>query len=229
MNRKELASRIDHAVLKPESTIRDVEEACRMAKKYGIASVIVKPSFVEVAQQHLKESGVMVGTVIGFPNGAQTTRAKVEEAREAVEKGIPELDMVMNVGRLLSGDFEYVREDIRRVAETAHAGNALLKVIIETGLLNREMKEMACRLVDEAGADYVKTATGFNGGGATLEDVRLMKESVSPRVKVKAAGGIRNFEQAVAFIQAGCSRLGTSATEAILGDGDPDHLPNSVY
>jgi deoxyribose-phosphate aldolase len=216
LNREEVASRIDHAVLKPEATVDDVEAACRLAVEYKIASVIVKPSFVEQAKEFLKGSGVMVGTVVGFPHGSQTTRVKVAEAKELLELGVPELDMVMNIGKLLSGDLDYVREDIQQVAEAAHATGAVLKVIIESNLLNRQMIVTACKLVEEAGADYVKTSTGFNGGGATLEAVKLMKASVSSKVKVKAAGGIRSFRQAVEYIQAGCSRLGTSGTKAIL-------------
>ncbi|MCX7748629.1 MAG: deoxyribose-phosphate aldolase [Clostridia bacterium] len=216
MEKKTIASMIDHAVLKPEASDKDLKRECEIAARYKVASVCVKPSHVTLAGECLKGTGVKVSTVIGFPHGSATTFCKAAEARESIQNGAEELDMVINIGKLLSGDFDYVRQDIKEVVDIAHEKGALLKVIIETSLLSDEMKVTACKLAEEAGADYVKTSTGFNGGGATLEDVLLMRKSVSDKVKVKASGGIKNFDQAAAFIDAGCLRLGTSATEQIL-------------
>ncbi|MFZ5988686.1 MAG: deoxyribose-phosphate aldolase [Bacillota bacterium] len=221
MDRKTVASMIDHAVLKPDSTDNDLKKELSLAVKYGVATVCVKPSHVALAYELLKDSSVGVSTVIGFPHGSATTSCKVQEAREAVENGARELDMVINIGKLLSGDYDYVKNDIMQVANAAHDKNVLLKVIIETALLKDEYKVIACRLSEEAGADFVKTSTGFNGRGASLEDIELMRGAVSPGVKIKASGGIKTFEQAVQFINAGCLRLGTSATAAIVGD-EPD-------
>lgn len=225
MDKKTIAGMIDHAVLKPEATDMDLERECSIAVKYGVASVCVKPSHVVMAKKLLASSGVAVSTVIGFPHGSTTTGCKVAEALEALENGAVELDMVINIGRLLSGDMDFVREDIKSVVEAAHKRGALLKVIIETSLLSDEMKAYACRLSEEAGADFVKTSTGFNGGGAALADIVIMKNSVSPKVRLKASGGIKSFQQAVEFAEAGCSRLGTSSTEAILQGG----TSNSTY
>lgn len=219
MDRNTVASMIDHAILKPQATADDVKKGAEIAARFGIASLIVKPTFVKQAKELLKDTKVKVGCVIGFPHGISTTRCKVEEALDAIRDGADELDMVMNIGEFMSGNFEYVKNDMKQVAEAAHQHGILLKAILEIALLPEEMKAKACRLAEEAGVDYVKTATGFNGGGATLHDVEIMVKTVSPRVKVKAAGGIRTFEQAVEFIQAGCSRLGTSATETILSGG----------
>jgi len=226
MDRKVIAAIIDHAVLKPEMTDSDLERECGIALKYGVASVCVKPSHVNMASRLLQGSEVKVCTVIGFPHGSVTTRCKVEEALDALKDRAHELDMVINVGKLLSGDFDYVRNDIKAVADTAHDNNAILKVIIETSLLDNAMKETACRLAEEAGADFVKTSTGFNGGGATIEDILLMRNSVSSRVRLKASGGIKSFGQAVEFAKAGCSRLGTSNTVSILNSDDSGEAGN---
>lgn len=219
MEKSVIAAMIDHAVLKPDATDFDLHNECEIAKKYKVASVCVKPSHVKKAAELLCGSRVYVSTVIGFPHGATTTSCKAFEAAEAIENGAKELDMVINIGKLLSDDFEYVKEDIGEIARLAHKRGVLLKVIIETSLLNDKMKVIACKLSEEAGADYVKTSTGFNGAGANLMDIEIMKKTVSSKVKIKASGGIKNFEQAVMFANAGCHRLGISNTENILGNG----------
>ncbi len=218
MDKKLVASTIDHAVLKPEATDMDLDRECQLAVKYGVATVCVKPSHVELASKLLSNSDVGVSTVIGFPHGSTTTSCKVQESEEAIMNGAKELDMVINIGKLLSENFDYVKKDIRRIVEVAHKKNVLVKVIIETSLLSDDMKVMACKLSEEAGADFVKTSTGFNGGGATLHDIKLMKGAVSPKIRIKASGGVKNLEQALGFIEAGCSRLGTSGTASIVGE-----------
>lgn len=228
MDKKAIAKMIDHAVLKPEATDLDLERECGIAARNRVATVCVKPSHVALAAEFLKGSGVGVSTVIGFPHGSTTTACKVAEAVEALENGAVELDMVINIGKLLSGDLEYVRKDIARVALAAHSEGALLKIIIEAALLDDEQKAAACRLADEAGADFVKTSTGFNGRGAELKDIEIMRASVSQRMNIKASGGIKTFEQAASFAEAGCTRLGTSSTEGILGDA-PLNIGNRDY
>lgn len=229
MDKKTIASMIDHAVLKPDATDKDLERECGIALKYSVASVCVKPSHVVLADKLLRGSDVKVSTVIGFPHGTTTTRCKVAEAQEAIENGASELDMVLNIGKLLSGDFDYVEKDIRSVVDEAHSKGVIVKVILETALLTDELKAVACKISDKCGADFVKTSTGFNGRGADLNDIKLMKNSVSDRVAVKASGGIKNFEQALAFANAGCTRLGTSSTVEIVGDGINQAGSNSDY
>jgi len=220
LDKKIIAKAIDHAVLKPDATDLDVERECSVAVKYDIASVCVKPCHVKLAGKLLKDSDVKVSTVIGFPHGGTTTAAKVAEALDAIENGASELDMVINIGKLLSGDYDYVKNDIEAVAKAAHSKNVILKVIIETALLDDENKKIACKLSEEAGCDYVKTSTGFNGSGATPDDIVLMKNSVGPNIKIKASGGIKTLDQAIKFIELGCHRLGTSSTENILTGGN---------
>lgn len=220
MIRNEVAKYIDHAVLKPSHTDDDVRKACEMAKRWNIASVCVKPCHVLLAKKLLEGSDVKVCTVIGFPNGSTTTATKAFETIDAIMNGASEIDMVMNVGKLISGDEHYVLNDIKQIINTCHSENVICKVIIETSLLTDDLMVKACELVKQAGADYVKTSTGFNGGGATLEDIALMKNTVGDQVKIKASGGIKTYEQAVAFIEAGCSRFGTSSTEEILSGGE---------
>jgi len=219
MIRNEVAKYIDHAVLKPNHTDDDVRKACEMAKRWNIASVCVKPCHVLLAKKLLEGSDVKVCTVISFPNGSTTTATKAFETIDAIMNGASEIDMVMNVGKLISGDEHYLLNDIKQVVNICHSENVICKVIIETSLLTDDLMVKACELVKQAGADYVKTSTGFNGGGATLEDIALMKNTVGDQVKIKASGGIKTYEQAVAFIEAGCSRLGTSSTEEILSGG----------
>ena len=168
-----------------------------------------------MATDILKDTYIKVSTVIGFPHGSTTTACKVFEANEAINNGALELDMVLNIGKLLSGDYDYVKYDIEKVALAVHERKALLKVIIETSLLTDEQKIRACTLAKEAGADFLKTSTGFNGSGATLKDISIMKGAGGEDMKIKASGGIKTFEQAVKFIEAGCSRIGTSSTISI--------------
>ena len=213
----ELAKLFDHAILKPTQTDEDLKRECGIAREYEVASVCVKPYHVKLAKELLTGSIVEVGTVIGFPHGGNATETKVQEACEAIEDGATEVDMVVNIGKVVSGDYEYVKNDIQKVVDTAHSKGALVKVIFETCYLNEEQKIKLCQICSEVEADYVKTSTGFGTNGATLEDIELMKKHVSNGVKIKASGGIRTKEQAEAFAKAGCQRLGVSATKDILG------------
>jgi deoxyribose-phosphate aldolase len=214
---EQLAKTIDHSLLRPELTEAEVIAGCELAKHYRVASVCVKPCHVRLAASLLAGSDVAVGTVVGFPHGSSTTFIKVAEAKEALANGATELDMVINIGELRSSRYDYVREDIRAVVEAA-GGRALVKVILENAYLTDDEKVAACRLVEEAGADFVKTSTGFAPGGATLEDVRLMRASVGPKIQVKAAGGVRSLDAALAMIDAGVTRMGATVTATILDD-----------
>lgn len=208
-----LARFIDHTVLKPDTRIADIEKLCREAAEFNFVAICIPPFFVEVAAKLLQGTAVKVCTVIGFPLGYQTSAVKAFAAREAVLRGAREVDMVINIGALKNGDYNYVREDIRQVVQAVgEADNkALVKVIIETCYLDREEKVTACLLAKEAGAGFVKTSTGFGPAGATVEDVRLMRETVGDALGVKAAGGIRTREQALAMINAGANRIGASS------------------
>ncbi|WP_105303648.1 deoxyribose-phosphate aldolase [Anaerolactibacter massiliensis] len=199
---------IDHTLLKPEAQKAAIEKLCREAKEYDFASVCVNPCWIDVAKKELAGSDVNVCVVIGFPLGAMTTEAKVFEASDAVKKGADEVDMVLNVGKLKDGDDAYVTDEIRKIKEAV--GTHVLKVIIEACLLTDEEKVRACRDAMAAGADFVKTSTGFSAGGATVHDVKLMKETVGDKLKVKAAGGVRTPEEFQAMIDAGAERIGTS-------------------
>lgn len=205
-----LASMIDHTILKPEAGKEQVETICREAREYGFASVCVNSSYVPLCAELLRDTEVKVCTVIGFPLGAMSTAAKVAEARQAILDGAEELDMVIHIGMLKDGNNEYVEQDIHSVVEEAR-GKAAVKVIIETCLLSEEEKVRACMLAKKAGADYVKTSTGFSTGGATAEDIALMKNTVGKDMKVKASGGIRTREKAEEMRKAGADRIGTSS------------------
>jgi len=211
MNKIEIAHFIDHTLLKPEATPSQVEQLCDEAQRYKFASVCVNPVYVKLAAQAMKQAEGAVCSVVGFPLGANTTAAKVYEAQQALVDGASEIDMVLHVGALKAGDLEQVKEDIAATAAACHEGNALLKVIIEAVLLSDAEKVTACNLAQAAGADFVKTSTGFASGGATIEDVRLMRESVGSQMGVKAAGGIRSYADAVAMIEAGANRIGASS------------------
>jgi deoxyribose-phosphate aldolase len=213
---KSLAHSIDHTLLKPEATQDQIAQLCFEARKYGFASVCVNPGNVKLCADLLKGSGVPVCTVIGFPLGATPTDVKVFEAQQAIREGASELDMVINVGAVKSRDYELVRNDIAALARACHAGNAILKVIIEAALLTDEEKVIACQLAKVAGADFVKTSTGFGPGGATPEDVALMRRVVGPSMGVKAAGGIRTYADAQKMIAAGATRIGASASVKII-------------
>jgi len=212
----QLAPMIDHTLLKPDATQDEIARLCYEARKYNFASVCVNPSYVRLCAQLLKGSPVVVCTVVGFPLGATPTEVKVYEAQQAIRDGAKEIDMVINVGAVKSRDYELAERDIASVARACHAGNALLKVIIEAALLTDEEKVIACQLAKVAGADYVKTSTGFGPGGATAADVALMRRVVGPTIGVKAAGGIRTLADAQQMIAAGASRLGASASVRIM-------------
>lgn len=211
-----LAGMIDHAILKPELTRNDVDAQLAVAREYGILSVCVRPSDVAYAAEALSGSTVRVGTVIGFPHGTTSTEAKVAESIQAIADGAFELDMVVNIGRIKSGLVDDAEADIRAVV--AAAGDVPVKVIIETSLLTDDEKVAACRAAEAAGAAFVKTSTGFAGGGATVADITLMRATVSPAVEVKASGGIRSLDDALAVIAVGATRLGTSATATLISD-----------
>ncbi|HSN05035.1 MAG TPA: deoxyribose-phosphate aldolase [Nitrospira sp.] len=207
---------LDHTVLKPDATKADVLRLCREAKEYGFIVIFVPPCYVDEAVAAVAGTGIRVGIPIGFPLGGHTTKAKVAEAVEAVSRGAQVLDMVINVSRLKSDDQAYVRQDIAEVVQaTPHVEH---QVILETCYLTQEEKVTACRLVVEAGADYVKTSTGFGAAGATVEDVRLMKQAVAGRARVKASGGIRDWKTTRALLEAGADRIGTSASLKIVGE-----------
>lgn len=207
----EIAALIDHTLLKPEATPQQIAQLCAEAREHGFASVCVNPTFVAQCADLLAGSGVAVCTVVGFPLGASASAVKVFETHQAVEQGAREIDMVIAVGRMRAGEHAAVQEDIAGVVGAAHAGGAICKVIIETALLTDEQKAAACRLAVAAGADFVKTSTGFAAGGATAADVALMRAAVGPRVGVKAAGGIRSLADAQAMVAAGATRLGSSS------------------
>lgn len=210
-----LASYIDHTLLKPSATVEDIIQLCREAEQHQFAAVCVNPVYVDLAAHCLAGTGVKTATVIGFPLGATFTEAKVAEAKEAVLRKANELDMVINIGAVKAGMWEVVTEDIRQVVGAADG--ALVKVIIETGLLTDDEKRRACQAILDAGAQFVKTSTGFGPGGATVEDIRLFKQVVADKIGIKASGGIRTLEQAKALIDAGATRLGTSAGVGIAG------------
>lgn len=209
------AAMIDHTLLKPDATKNQVKRLCEEAIEYGFHSVCVNSSFVYYCTQLLRGTDVKVCTVVGFPLGAMSTAGKVAETTAAIEDGADEIDMVIHVGMIKSGDWDYVRQDIASVVE-ASGNNALVKVILETCLLTEEEKVHACRVCQEAGADYVKTSTGFSTGGATVEDVHLMRQTVQDTMGVKASGGIRTAEDARRMEEAGADRLGTSAGISIV-------------
>lgn len=214
----QLAKVIDHSLLKPELTEQDVMDGCKLAAKYNTATVCVKPCHVRIAAKILKGSDVKVSTVVGFPHGSNLTAIKVAEANAAIDDGAVELDMVLNIGQLRSGKADYVQADIQAVCEAAHTRGAKVKVILENAYLTDEQKVLACKLAEAAGADWVKTSTGFAPGGATLEDLRLMRATVSEKVQVKAAGGVRTLDALLAVIDAGVTRCGATATAVIMDE-----------
>jgi deoxyribose-phosphate aldolase len=206
---QDFARIVDHTQLRPEATADQIVRLCEEAREFGFGAVMVNSCYVALASSRLPGSDVKVGAVIGFPLGATLTNAKVFEASEAMKLGAREIDMVMNIGALKSGNRDFVRSDIRAVAETVHAHNSLLKVILETVLLTNDEKVLACEISEEAGANFVKTSTGFLGGVATVEDVALMRRAVA--IGVKASGGIRTAADARKMVEAGANRLGTSS------------------
>ncbi len=214
---EQLAGTIDHSLLKPQLTLSEVSAGCAIAASYEVASVCVRPADVPLAAKELAGTAVAVGTVVAFPHGDSATGIKIVEARRAIDDGAMELDMVLNIGWLLSGAYADVESDIRAVVEES-GGDAIVKVILENAYLDDSEKVKACQLVEAAGADYVKTSTGYAPSGATLEDLRLMRASVGPSVKVKAAHGVRTLDALLAVIEAGADRCGATATAAMLDD-----------
>ena len=217
----DLARYIDHTLLKPDVTADEIDQLCAEAKEYGFASVCINPTWVKRAAAALKGTGVVTCTVIGFPFGATPPEVKALEARRALRDGAREVDMVINIGALKSGDHDLVRQDIGKVVDAAHEVGALCKVILETSMLTDEEKVIASSIAKRAKADFVKTSTGFGGGGATVFDVALMRETVGPDMGVKASGGVRTTEDAEDLIAAGATRIGASAGIQIVSGADP--------
>jgi deoxyribose-phosphate aldolase len=212
----DIAKMIDHSLLQPVLTDAELEAGCRLARDYNVASVCIKPYSVAQAARLLAGSTVAVGTTVGFPHGGHVTAIKVAEAERAMDDGAVELDMVVNIGKVLSRDWSFVAADIRAVVETAHRRRALVKVIFENCFLANEHKEQLCRICGEVGADFVKTSTGYGATGATDDDLRLMRRCSPPRVQVKAAGGVRTFDRLLEVRALGVTRVGATASKAIL-------------
>ena len=220
---KPLNKYFDHTLLKPEATNEQIDKLCEEAREYDFYSVCVNTCYVSRCYDSLKDTDVKVAAVVGFPLGACTTQSKVFETREAFMDGASEVDMVLNVGKFRSGDNDYIRDDIRAVAEAAHGFGGIVKVILETCLLTDEEIEEACKLSMEAGADFVKTSTGFSTGGATAEHVALMKKTIGDHLMVKASGGIRDYDQCMKMIEAGADRIGASASVRIMEVYNSEH------
>ena len=217
-NKKTVAATIDHAVLKPFATKEDITEGCQLGIEYQVASVCVRPSDVAQAAALLEGTGVLPSVVIGFPHGANKSETKALEARLAIEDGAKELDMVMNIGQFLSEDYEYVQHDIEAVVNEAKPKGIKVKVILETCYLNDEQIAKACKIAEAAGADYVKTSTGFGSGPATPEAIQIMMDTVGKTMGVKASGGVRSYETAVGYLEQGCKRLGAASTQKIVDE-----------
>lgn len=210
-----MAKYIDHTILNADATEKDIQRICIEAKEYNFKTVCINPGWVDYAAHLLKGTDVGITTVIGFPLGANISEIKAAEAKQAVEKGVSDVDMVINIGALKNEDYTTVLNDIKAVVDAVD-GKAIVKVIIETSLLNKTEKIRVCELAKQAGADFVKTSTGFSTGGATLDDVKLMRATVGPKMGVKASGGVRSYEDAVAMIEAGATRIGASSGIAIV-------------
>ena len=214
----QIAKMVDHSLLQPGLTDADLEQGCRLARAYEVASVCIKPYAVRLAARLLDGSTVVVGTTIGFPHGGHTTAIKTAEAEQALRDGARELDMVVNIGKVLGKDWRFVADDIGAVVAAAHRGKGLVKVIFENCFLTDEHKEQLCRICGEVGADYVKTSTGYGTSGALDDDLRLMRRCAPPHVKIKAAGGVKTLDRLLAVRALGVSRVGASATQAILDE-----------
>jgi deoxyribose-phosphate aldolase len=218
--KEQVAKTIDHAVLKPEYTDSDIEQHAAMCKQFGVYSMCVRPCDVKFAKKLLAGSNVKVSCVLSFPHGTDITDVKAYQAQRAIEEGVDEIDMVMNIGKFLSGNDSYVLNDIKAVVDVAHKHGVLVKVIQESGYLTLEQVAKACQLSYEAGADFVKTSTGFGPGSATPEIIDVMIKTVGKKMKVKASGGIRSWDTAVAYLKQGANRLGVGSTKAVL-EGEP--------
>lgn len=224
----DIAKMLDHSTLQPYLTEEDIRHGCEVALRYGTASVCARPCDVPLLAEMLKGSDVKVCTVIGFPHGSHETAIKLAEAELALKEGCQELDMVLNIGKLLHGDTDYVRDEIAQLAEAAHKAGAILKVILETCYLNDEQKVLACHLAEEAGADFVKTSTGYGSKGCTIEDLKLMRASVSSKVRVKGSGGIRDLDTVLSARAVGADRCGVSATEKIMQEAEKRYAEGTL-
>ena len=215
---RDIAKMIDHSLLQQTLTDADLDAGCRLARAYDVASVCIKPYYVKRAAELLTGSGVAVGTTIGFPHGGHVTSIKVAESVQAMKDGAVELDMVVNIGKVLSRDWRYVTDDIRAVVEATHAGNALVKVIFENCFLSDDLKQKLCEICGAVRADFVKTSTGYGAAGATSEDLKLMRKFAPPHVQVKAAGGVRTFDRLLEVRALGVTRVGATASQPILDE-----------
>lgn len=215
---QDIADMIDHSLLNPSFTTEQIEKGCQIAKAYRCVSVCVRPCDVALAGRALSGSDVRLTTVVGFPHGSNCTEIKVLEARKAIEQGCVEIDVVLNIGRLLSGDYDYVESDLRAVVDAAHEKGALVKVILENAYLSDEQKIEACRICARVGADYTKTSTGYAPSGATIHDLKLMRAHTPAHMRVKAAGGVRKLDDALLVKAVGGSRFGCTRTESIMED-----------
>jgi deoxyribose-phosphate aldolase len=213
---EQLAKMIDHSLLKPQLAEEQVIEGCKIASEYKVANVTVRPSDTDLAVNLMKGTGIPVGSVVGFPHGSATTAVKLYETRDLLRRGAKEIDMVINIGKMISRQFQHVETELRQMAETCHEEGAIVKVIFENAYLTDELKIIACRISKRTGVDFSKTSTGFAPSGATIEDLRLMYKHCAPVVQVKAAGGVRTLERAVEVYEAGCTRFGATATVAIM-------------
>lgn len=218
--KQQVAATIDHAVLKPEFTDKDLKEHAAMCIENGVFSMCVKPCDVKMAAELLKGSNVKVSCVLSFPHGADATPSKMFQATQAIADGVDEIDMVMNIGKFMSGDYDYVKNDIKAVVEVAHQNSVKVKVIQESGHLTMEQVAKACELSFDAGADFVKTSTGFGPGSATPEIIDVMIKTVGDKMKVKPSGGIRTWETAIAYLEQGADRLGVGSTLAVLSGAE---------
>jgi len=225
---QEIADVIDHSLLKPDLTLSDIKEGCELAKQYKCISVCVRPSDVPIAVEELKGSDVLVTTVIGFPHGTCTTETKVFEVEDAVKKGATEVDAVINIGRLLSGQYDYVEYEISKMAEAAHKSGAMLKIIFENYYLTDDQIIKCCEISKRAGADFIKTSTGYAGGGAKTSDLKLMVR-YADGMKVKAAGGIRTLDTVLEMMAIGVSRIGTRSSKAILEEAMERNLKGELF
>lgn len=213
---QDIASMIDHSLLNPIFTDEDIINGCKLANQYQVATVCVRPSDVKLADQLLKDSKVKVTTVIGFPHGTTTTLAKLAEAQEAIENGCEELDVVLNIGKMKSGNYDYVKKELKAIIEVAHAREVKVKVIFENTYLTKEEIKQATLICNALKPDWIKTSTGYAGGGATDEDLIIMGTHADPNIQIKAAGGIRTLERAIEVKKLGCTRFGATATKVIL-------------
>ena len=224
----DIAKMLDHSTLQPFLTEEDIRKGCELALKYDCASVCARPCDVPILAEMLKGSEVKVCTVIGFPHGSHETASKVAEARLALEEGCQELDMVLNIGKMIHGDHDYVKAEIKQIADLAHEAGAIVKVILETCYLTDEQKQIACRLSEEAGADFVKTSTGYGSKGCTIDDLKLMRAAVSSHVRVKGSGGIRDLDTVLSARAVGASRCGVSATAKIMEEAEARYAAGTL-